>query len=1189
MYIQIQNENFGYDVTTYGDYVVASNPATLRFDWNTSSFQRTGSVDYFRYNKNTDEHDYIGTLYQPPTDILTILSRDNPNPLLDRGDLMTERTMSYPSPRSASILIDKNDYTRSLDDGFGLSLDLFGKNLIVGSPYFTQIVQTSASLFTASLATAHIFNLGLSEYLNFTPDTNLKIFTFNDPDVYNANWQSESFGRAVTINSTWAAVGSPAISSSRGMVYIYRAEPTTSYYSGSASTKVTWSLYQKLEPSGGLPNAGFGYSLKLNKCTCSVSNSLVVGCENPYNQQAYYFECLEGRWSQSFVFVPDKTIQPMTFGPYLPHNPVMNESNGFGRAVSQYGDAVIIGEPFDRMFYEYSGSTVYQQGSAYIFERCPKEPDDVIFYPKMPNDQIAWFVVSTTAPSMFVGSGSTNEGWPHAVVKVGNKLYGGGWDGKLFVLNDPDGDLTNQNQATCIAGDWISQGAYCSGTGYLYFINAKTYGTGSIIQVDPSDITKQKVIVQGLPGASGPPLFGPANLPPLAADDKYLYTMTGGYIYKWNASNGAVVAQVPAAASMHGGGVFSPDGQWVYFCGGSRVYKINTTTLSSSYTSVYGGFGFYFAPSGSQQMYYFPASLVDDMAYLNGYLYVAQDQSAGNFGIWKINADDLTWTPYTSNTAWDVAGYGWSPSGSWSYPTKYGGWAIASDGKDVYLLQGNEIWIYPDGNLDDGPVRYPIINGANEIWFTDGGNVIYTVFDGSRKVYSYKLPQYKVIPKKSKFKQVFKTYGNEYILKNNHLGWSVDIYGDYAVAGIPKTNADSLTSCYIGGTLEQMHQCGSDLENLLDGQAMLIKRNTSSMDWELLNIYQKKKKYLSPYRSYGFDVAIADKSMVVGAPIYLFDSNRQINITTTASNNVTLDDVTGKAYIYNLHNLRHDFHVGNVFYRNGKIILMTSGSIFDGLFFNPVNTYDYEYDLQFKGQHTIFEKQIVCTVNPGEFNVSTNPTAVIRPTASLDVNGNGRVDFQDIDIILRYMQYKNTSLLGVPVSTDWSSSVVINDDEKSLLLWYQQNYNDPDTGTRTSESIYRWETTDTWMQDVLDLNEDNKIDIRDMNIMWKYFSNRLTQENYAAYITPACKRRLFSDIIDYMDFLTQKSAKPLIDPQFAQYEHSVALDKTGSYLAPVATTIGLYSGLDLVAVAKLGSPIKITPELPINFVVKMDF
>jgi hypothetical protein len=281
--------------------------------------------------------------------------------------------------------------------------------------------------------------------------------------------------------------------------------------------------------------------------------------------------------------------------------------------------------------------------------------------------------------------------------------------------------------------------------------------------------------------------------------------------------------------------------------------------------------------------------------------------------------------------------------------------------------------------------------------------------------------------------------------------------------------------------------------------------------------------------------------------------------------------------------------VGNVFYRNGKIVLMTSGSIFDGLMFNPVNTSTYEYDLEFKGQHTIFEKQVVCSVSPGEFNISTNPTAVNINSSSLDVNRNGKFDFQDLDIILRYMQYKNTSILGVPVTMDWSSSLVKTDDEISLLNWYQQNYNYPGTETQASASIVKWETTDTWMQTLLDLNEDNRIDVRDMNIMWKYFTNRLTQENYASYITPACHRKLFSDVMDYMDFISQKAASPLINPSFLSYETSVTFDKTGSYLAPMATTIGLYSGLDLVCVAKLGNPIKITPELPINFVVKMDF
>ena len=84
-------------------------------------------------------------------------------------------------------------------------------------------------------------------------------------------------------------------------------------------------------------------------------------------------------------------------------------------------------------------------------------------------------------------------------------------------------------------------------------------------------------------------------------------------------------------------------------------------------------------------------------------------------------------------------------------------------------------------------------------------------------------------------------------------------------------------------------------------------------------------------------------------------------------------------------------------------------------------------------------------------------------------------------------------------------------------------------------------------------------------------------------------RRLFSDVMDYLNGLSKRFAKPQIKAQFLDYERLSSFDRTGSYLAPMATTIGLYDGLELVAVAKLGTPIKITPELPINFVVKMDF
>ena len=122
-----------------------------------------------------------------------------------------------------------------------------------------------------------------------------------------------------------------------------------------------------------------------------------------------------------------------------------------------------------------------------------------------------------------------------------------------------------------------------------------------------------------------------------------------------------------------------------------------------------------------------------------------------------------------------------------------------------------------------------------------------------------------------------------------------------------------------------------------------------------------------------------------------------------------------------------------------------------------------------------------------------------------------------------------------------------------------------------------------------DFNQDSKIDLNDMNILWKYYSNRLTQINYQSYITPNSKRKSFSDIIDHLNDQTKKNVSPSIKSEFLTYTSQSASDKTGSYLAPYVTTIGLYNGLDLVAVAKLGSPIKLTKDFPVNFVVKLDF
>jgi hypothetical protein len=396
--------------------------------------------------------------------------------------------------------------------------------------------------------------------------------------------------------------------------------------------------------------------------------------------------------------------------------------------------------------------------------------------------------------------------------------------------------------------------------------------------------------------------------------------------------------------------------------------------------------------------------------------------------------------------------------------------------------------------------------------------------------------------------------------------------------------------------LFQEHYCGDNSENALNGQFVLYNKatgsipDTTNIDWDITNIYQVKKRFLSPYRAYGWDTSICHQFITIGSPMLISGSNviMDLNATTgsfTGSVDV-IGDLTGKAYIYNLKNLREEFYVGNVFYRNGKIVIMTSGSAFEGLQLNnALSSNEYQYEIDFKSKQTVYEKQVVCPVEPGEFNVSTNPSAVELPNADFDINNNGRFDFQDADILLRYMAYKSTEVTGRP-NTDWTSSIIdtTTDEETAVYNMYSSSWSGTDGLFSSSYS----NINNTLFVD-LDFNDDNKINYNDMSILWKYFIYRLTQKNYESYITPSSRKKYLSDILDYMNGKSQRGQPPMIKQQFLDYLPYSQQDPTGSYSAPTVTSIGLYNGCDLVAIAKLGSPIKITPDFPINFVVKMDF
>ena len=140
-----------------------------------------------------------------------------------------------------------------------------------------------------------------------------------------------------------------------------------------------------------------------------------------------------------------------------------------------------------------------------------------------------------------------------------------------------------------------------------------------------------------------------------------------------------------------------------------------------------------------------------------------------------------------------------------------------------------------------------------------------------------------------------------------------------------------------------------------------------------------------------------------------------------------------------------------------------------------------------------------------------------------------------------------------------------------------------------SDTIYEF-VTDTLISS-LDINDDGKTDETDIKILWIFFSGNLTSDVYTALYNSKTlsfgNRKTYDDVFNYLTDLTKKNLPRVIKSDFLK-DLSVDSFTTGSNLTPYITSIGLYNGLDLVAVAKLGSPIKNAGYFPLNFIVRFD-
>lgn len=83
--------------------------------------------------------------------------------------------------------------------------------------------------------------------------------------------------------------------------------------------------------------------------------------------------------------------------------------------------------------------------------------------------------------------------------------------------------------------------------------------------------------------------------------------------------------------------------------------------------------------------------------------------------------------------------------------------------------------------------------------------------------------------------------------------------------------------------------------------------------------------------------------------------------------------------------------IGNVFYRNGQIVISSPMPKYHDMLITGSAADPNAFKLVYKGQHTIYENEVMIRVPKGTFNISTNPSSVYRPATgfSNDCNTEG--------------------------------------------------------------------------------------------------------------------------------------------------------------------------------------------------------
>lgn len=450
--------------------------------------------------------------------------------------------------------------------------------------------------------------------------------------------------------------------------------------------------------------------------------------------------------------------------------------------------------------------------------------------------------------------------------------------------------------------------------------------------------------------------------------------------------------------------------------------------------------------------------------------------------------------------------------------------------------------------------------------------------------------------------------------KNSYFGYSMDFKSNSLVISAPNRDFYIKNEVKFNDFDEKLYISNiSDVQSDDEESDVFIYSFTEDEKLNKVTSLKNKKESGDIYRFYGKSVSTDGDSIFIGSPEISTHVNLPFNSMESqkeicdASNWINSDAHLLRGMIYYYEISSEDSHVGNIFYENGQIVINSNIEYYDKILSSSGSN---GFSIKYSSEESSYSSEVVLPISPGEFNRSTNPTAIYGNKLLLDVNGDKLFTIEDLNYIIFYLNEESilrqqpTFSIRLEDSQNkswWKSDNLLTESEDLIIA---QGISDGFITSFTAEMRDRIKTSfvDTKL---LDINGDGIVDYMDGNLLTAFWLGKLTFNLIQKNVPENSERKTLDSIVKYIKYLLGKAVPyntpdiasgsifntgngGYIDQEFFNYYDNSYSDPTGSYLSTYITGVGMYNNGDLIAVAKLGSPLKNPNNYPINISIKFN-